>query len=166
MKKGLKKIYVKESKTHGKGIFIAQNVKKGETVFVLKGNFIKFYPTLDKVNMGSNWFGYGTNVWIDPNHPFDYLNHSCEPNLGIRGKINFVALRDIKKDEELYFDYSISEYDIHWGKRGIKCNCGSKLCRGYIRSIQFLPEKTFKKYLPYIPKYFQNVYLKYHGKKR
>lgn len=162
MKKESKKIYVGKSIIHGKGLFSRENIKRGEIVFMLSGNIVKFYPTARKVHIGNSWFGYNKNVWIDPDYPFNYLNHSCNPNLGIYGKMKFVALKNIKRGVELTFDYSTSEYDLHWGKRGIKCNCGSRVCRRHIRSIQFLPKKIFKKYLPYIPKYFQNVYLKYH----
>ena len=36
------KIYIEKSKLHGKGIFARRDIKKGETVFVMKGNKIKF----------------------------------------------------------------------------------------------------------------------------
>lgn len=40
-----------------------------------------------------------------------FLNHSCEPNCVIQG-IALVALRDIKKDEELFFNYLDTEDEI------------------------------------------------------
>ncbi|MBI5892633.1 MAG: SET domain-containing protein-lysine N-methyltransferase [Deltaproteobacteria bacterium] len=85
---------------------------------------------------------------------------SCNPNAGIKGNITFVALKNIRKDKEITFDYSISEHDVFWK---MKCCCEQRGCRKIISSIQFLPIKTFKKYLPYIPTYFKKVYLKkYH----
>ena len=38
-----------------------------------------------------------------------HLNHSCEPNLGLQGQIAFVAMRDIAADEELTFDYAMTD---------------------------------------------------------
>lgn len=75
-----------------------------------------------------------------------------------------VALKNIKQKEEITIDYSITEEDTFWTLHK-QCNCESKKCRKNIRSIQFLPEKTFNSYLPYIPKYFQKVYIKYHKNK-
>mgnify|MGYP001572637729 CR=1 FL=1 len=89
-----------------------------------------------------------------------YLNHSCDPNIGIKGRVTFVALKNIKKGEEVAFDYSTTEDDMLW-HLPFKCMCVSKNCRSKIRSIQFLPHKIFKAYLPYIPNYFQGVYTRY-----
>ena len=92
------------------------------------------------------------------------MNHSCNPNTGIKGKVRFYAIKNIYKDEEITFDYSTSEVDIYWSMR---CKCGANNCRGIIRSIQFLPETTFKRYLPYIPSNFQDIYTlnkKLHGR--
>ena len=38
-----------------------------------------------------------------------HLNHSYEPNLGVQGQITFVALCDIAADEELTFDYAMTD---------------------------------------------------------
>ena len=41
-----------------------------------------------------------------------YINHSCEPNCEvdiIRGRIWIIALRDIQKNEELFYNYG---YDM------------------------------------------------------
>ena len=100
--------------------------------------------------------GIDRKTWIYPIGIDMYVNHSCDPNTGIKGKVTFVALRNIKKDEEITFDYSISE-DSLWE---MPCNCGAKNCRKIVGGIKTLPEKTYKKYLPYIPKYFQKVYEK------
>jgi len=36
-----------------------------------------------------------------------FLNHSCEPNVGILGQIIFVAMRNIDSGEELTIDYAL-----------------------------------------------------------
>ncbi|MGK2848932.1 MAG: SET domain-containing protein [Minisyncoccota bacterium] len=152
------KVIVSHSKISRLGVFSVRNIQKEEVAFILKGKPILFYPkTKRDALMKPNMIGVGKNLWIDPYGPARYINHSCNPNLGVRGKLLFVALRDIKKGEELTFDYSISE-DSLWE---MKCHCGAKNCRGIIRGIRWLPKDVYNRYLPYIPKYFQGVYMQY-----
>ena len=159
----MKKIYKAKSGINGYGIFAGEDIKKGEFVFYMKGKRIHhhcdFYDRVDRERC-ANWVGLSKDHWIIPEFPISFMNHSCEPNLGTIGSVTFKALRNIKRGEELTFDYSISDPDVKWY---IECTCGSKYCRKTIRSIQFLPRTIFKKYLPYIPKYFQRVYLSANG---
>ncbi len=151
-----KDLYVEKSKIAGKGVFTKEPFKKGEIVFILKGKFKKHHPKNSKESKnGPNWVGVGEDIWIDPIDISQYLNHSCQPNMGIKGRVEFVALHNIKKDEELTFDYSITEMDEFWE---FPCNCRSRNCRKILHSIQSLPKPVFKHYLPYIPNYFQKVY--------
>jgi uncharacterized protein len=68
----------------------------------------------------------------------DYVNHSCDPNLGLSNSITLVALRNIQPDEELCFDYAMTDsapYDE------FICGCGTDLCRGHITGNDWqLPE--------------------------
>ena len=61
--------------------------------------------------------------------PARFVNHSCDPNTFIR---NFrgIAKRDIKKGEEITEDYSKENNP----NLNMKCNCGSKNCRGIIKA--------------------------------
>ncbi|XWS15178.1 hypothetical protein CRYUN_Cryun35bG0072000 [Craigia yunnanensis] len=65
-----------------------------------------------------------------------FINHSCDPNCRtekwmVNGEIciGLFALRDIKKGEEITFDYN---YVRVFGAAAKKCHCGSPHCRGYI----------------------------------
>ncbi|KAG5050455.1 hypothetical protein AAZX31_04G225800 [Glycine max] len=65
-----------------------------------------------------------------------FINHSCDPNCRtekwmVNGEIciGLFALRNVKKDEELTFDYN---YVRVFGAAAKKCYCGSSNCRGYI----------------------------------
>ena len=66
-----------------------------------------------------------------------YSNHSCDANLGMRGEITFVAMRDIAAGEELTYDYYL--YD---GDDEAPCYCGSKDCRGSMYSPEELRKKA------------------------
>lgn len=151
------KVKIGKSKLHGKGVIASEDIKKGEHIFNIRGKKVKYL--IDNIrkalSIDFNLIGFGKNVWIKPISFGLFYNHSCNPNSGILEKTKVIAMRDIKKGEEITFDYSLSEADIFWH---IKCNCGSKNCRKNIYSIQFLPQKTFNKYKQFIPDYFQQVF--------
>ncbi len=153
-----KKIYVGKSQLHGMGIFALRKIKKGEIVGIVQG------PKMFKVNRNirdalsnPDWVGFKMHNWVDPIPPYKYLNHSCNPNIAIKGFKTLIAIRDIKKEEEITIDYSIIEADPLWY---MKCTCKEKKCRGIIKSIQKLPKKIYKSYLPFISKEFQDLYEK------
>lgn len=157
----MNKIYQKESKIAGSGIFTSKFIKKGEYVCRIQGK--KFYWEYNEKTdrkLGQNWFGLGKNIWVDPIFPLSHINHSCDPNIGIKGKIMFYALKDISVGEEITFDYSITDEEIAWK---LNCNCGSKKCRKKMTAIQLLPIKSYKRYLPYVPTYFQKIYKRYNN---
>ncbi|KAL1543782.1 [histone H3]-lysine(4) N-trimethyltransferase [Salvia divinorum] len=65
-----------------------------------------------------------------------FINHSCDPNCRtekwmVNGEvcIGLFSLRDIKKEEEITFDYNFVRL---FGAAAKKCECGSANCRGYI----------------------------------
>lgn len=170
----MKHIYIRTSPIEGMGVFAGEDVKRGEVIQVIKGE-ARFLTVTNKEESLSypNWIGVGKNKWIDPDYPNQYLNHSCNPNASVKGRIvigkdkvakgkyDIVAIRPIKEGEEVSIDYSVIEGDDLWE---MKCECGEKNCRKIIRSIRFMPKKQFEKYLPYVPTYFKNLYIKESGK--
>lgn len=157
------KVYVGESRISGKGIFAARPIKKGEIAFIAKGKLIRFViRSPQDSRIGPRRIGIGRHRWLDPfrHNPLYFINHSCDSNTGIKGRVMFVAVKDIKQGEEVTFDYSIQDEDTFWK---MTCRCGQRDCRGIIRSIQFMPDETIAKYLPYVPTYFKRVYLRHKG---
>jgi SET domain-containing protein len=62
--------------------------------------------------------------------PFQFVNHSCDPNLFVRiayGRVEFYSKRHIAAGEELTCDYGDSH---HEGK--LSCGCDSTICRKFI----------------------------------
>lgn len=150
------KIKYKQSSIHGKGIFSIQEIKEGEIVCIIKGRrMFKINKNEKDALAHPNWVGFKINNWVDPVPPYKYLNHSCKPNTAIKGSKTLVALKNIEKDEEITIDYSIIEADPRWY---MKCHCGNNNCRGIIKSIQFLPDQTYSRYLPNISKEFQKIH--------
>ncbi|HMO79084.1 MAG TPA: SET domain-containing protein [Candidatus Paceibacterota bacterium] len=154
----MKDIYICNSKIEGKGVYAGENIKKGEFIQSIKGDLkFKINKNLKDTLGNPNWVGVDKNEWIDPYKPFKFLNHSCNANTGIRGRVCMYAIRDIREGEEITIDYSTIEADELWEMR---CFCGEKKCRKNIKSIHFLPEKEFKRHMPFISTYFKKLYLK------
>jgi hypothetical protein len=94
----------------------------------------------------------------DTEGPADWVNHSCEPNAGLRGQISLVALRLIQRGEEVCFDYAMSDgcdYD------NFECHCGASRCRGMVTGHDWqLPElrERYEGYFsPYLERRFRGI---------
>ena len=84
--------------------------------------------------------------------PGDSINHSCEPNCGMRNATTIVAMRDIAVGEELTFDYAMSDasdYDE------FECNCGTSLCRGKVRADDWQLDTLRHRYKGFFSPYIQ-----------
>ena len=156
------KVYVAQTKRTGRGIFAKSGIKRNDVIFVLKGRLVKDSYGCD-YTAGPRWVGIGRNIWIDTQryNPGYFINHSCSPNAGFMGKVTVVAMKAIRKGEEITMDYSTTEEDPYWM---MECRCGSRNCRKTIRSVQFLPKEIFRKYGTFVPEFFRRSYLKAKGK--
>lgn len=158
MKEKTKKFYVGPSSIHDKGIFALRNIKRGEIVGIVQGSKkFKINRNISDALSNPDWVGFKTHNWIDPIPPYKYLNHSCDPNVAIKGSKTLIAICNIKKNEEIAIDYSIIEADPRWY---MKCSCKGEKCRKVIKSIQKLPKKVYNGYLPHVSKEFQSLYKK------
>lgn len=66
------------------------------------------------------------------------------PNCGINETMNLIALGEIRKGDELLWDYSTSMLERHWV---MKCKCGSINCRSIITDFDLIPEFLQKEYI-------------------
>ncbi len=150
------KVGIKQTHKIGRGLFALQDIKKDEFIFYFKGKVIKDRDSARKLKCNLQ---VGPNLWIDPaKGSFGrYINHSCNPNAGVKGKIKIIAVRDIKLGDEVTLDYSITDDDPRWK---LNCKCGSENCRHIIKSIQFLPKSLFNEYKEFTPQFLQKSYIK------
>jgi len=68
-----------------------------------------------------------------------FVNHCCDPNCEIDeldGRVWIIAMRNIKPNEELTYDYNL--YD---GDDEAPCHCGASNCRGSMYSEEELAKK-------------------------
>lgn len=141
-------IYAKDTDKYGKSLFAKRDFKKDELVFVAFGALVK-EATLYTIPISEN-------LKIDPTRPQEnlsqYICHSCEPNLGIKERTFFVAMKDISKDEEITIDYAMIgyEYGNEITEEEKVCKCGSLICRGKMGCYKELPEEMKEKYKGYI----------------
>ncbi|MBS1509356.1 MAG: SET domain-containing protein-lysine N-methyltransferase [Bacteroidetes bacterium] len=138
-----KKYHMKGNSIAGYGIYATQNILANEVIFSgeemnhrivtrrhVEGNwnikekeiFSKYaYPLSNEVYL----------LWDDNPSGWAPQNHSCNANTGYTG-LNVVALRDIKKGEELTLNYASF---LDETMEPFQCHCGAPNCRGLITGI-------------------------------
>ncbi len=157
-------LIIKKSKISGKGIFTKKQIKKGEHICTLKGEIISLKEDIERINKGviehSHSLQIDKETYIDLDLFSKTFNHSCSPNSFIKRKNELIAIRNIKKGEEITYDYSTTmddnEKKIKEAGRTLwtcKCNCGAKNCRLIIDQFRTLPKDIKRYYLKnkYVP---------------
>jgi SET domain-containing protein len=120
-------VVVKKPKIDKKGVFANRNFIKGEVV--LKWNPKKLSKSdADKLPQDEKHYLYKKGgIFYLMQHPERYVNHSCNANT-IPKKLSDVAIRDIKRGEEITSDYGKDS------SVSFVCKCGSSNCIGTIKS--------------------------------
>jgi SET domain-containing protein len=141
---GGRRIQVRRSGVHGKGVFALRIIERGETIIEYLGERISaeeadrrhprdpddanhtFYFALDDGPVIDAAVGCNAARWI---------NHSCQPNCRAEeedGRVFIRARRRLAAGEELNYDYGlvIAERMTARLKKDYECRCGSRKCRG------------------------------------
>lgn len=142
---GGRRIQVRRSGVHGKGVFALRPLAAGELVIEYTGERIcwdealdrhphdpanpehTFYFQLEGGDVIDALYGGNASRWI---------NHACHPNCEAEedddGRVFIRALRDIAAGEELSYDYALSIDERYTAalKRRYACHCGAPDCRG------------------------------------
>jgi len=143
-KTGGRRIQVRKSGVHGKGVFSVATLKKGEVVIEYKGEIIDWqealrrHPHDPKDPDHTFYFHIDEHNVIDAKHGGNaarWINHACTPNCEadeVDGRIFIKALGKIKPGTELFYDYGliIDEPYTKKLKKQFECRCGTKDCRG------------------------------------
>ena len=130
---------IKKSKIDKNGLYASQDIKKGTRIIEYKGKIItsKQSEVNPKYDNSKAIYLFNINKKYDLDGDFKFntarlINHSCDPTCEVLGKglkIWIYAMKDIKKGEELSYDYGFS-FDKDF--RQYPCRCGSKNCVGFI----------------------------------
>ena len=157
------KAKVVSSGINGRGVFAQKPIKKDEVIAVWGGYIItqKDFNRLSRTCF-KNIEDYATKVadgfylvsckkgTLEDD---DFFNHSCEPNAGINGHLLMVAMKDIKKGEEITYDYVMTDADFDYS---FKCCCGAKSCRKVIRTSDWKIPALQRKYKGYFSWYIED----------
>jgi uncharacterized protein len=133
---------------HRLGVFAREAIAAHELVAVWGG----IVYSLDEIRALGNTFPHVFSQSIQVAEGFymasssltaiddaERFNHSCEPNVGVKGQILLLARRDIALGEELVFDYETTDDSLE----PFECNCGSSHCRKTIDGTAWL-SKSFQ----------------------
>lgn len=149
------------------GTFAREKIQKGELIavfggFVMNTDIVKNLAGSAKYMVlqvdDHQFIGSRTNKEFGNG---DYVNHSCEPNSGIRGQIDLIAMRDIEAGEEITFDYCMTISDDLFDR--MECHCGAKTCRKVITSADWKLQSLQEKYQGYFSYYLQQKIANFHG---
>ncbi len=118
---------------YGLGVFATDPIPAGTELGEVLGTIIEDFDYESDYCMD-----LGDALSLEPDPPYRYVNHSCEPNCQLweieieedqdenRPVLVLEAIRDIAADDQLTIDYA-------WpADEAIPCGCESALCRGYI----------------------------------
>jgi SET domain-containing protein len=145
------KLEIKKSGIAGRGVFAAQATKKGQRIHIMRGKRMTMRQMFRAVDGGlensADPLLIGDDLYLDLDELSRSFNHSCNPNVYVRGKCSLVALKNIGVGEEVTYDYSTTMVDGDLIKSlghpvwSCRCKCGARNCVGRIDQFQRLPAR-------------------------
>jgi len=125
----------KPSSIDGTGSFALEKISARKKIGNLQGEIISLRLARKKAKNAKRVsiveFGDGRALdATDYSNELKYINHSCDPNTYMRvaySQVEFYALCDIEKGEELTCNYGPTHHD---GK--LTCRCNSRNCKGFL----------------------------------
>jgi len=143
------KIEIRTSNISGKGTFARRNILCGEYITTLSGKPVNTDPDVAQICAefgisGDDPLQIDDAVFLVLDHASKTINHSCNPNTGLRNKSDLYAIRNISIDEEITYDYSTtSGINDTWT---MNCGCASEICRKIIGNVLSIPPLTISRY--------------------
>ena len=135
---------VRRSKIHGNGVYAARDIPKGARIVEYLGERISHaqadarYEEKGQDDGHTFLFVVSSKVVIDAGvdgNDARFINHSCDPNCETvieGGRVFIEAVRDIRKGEELGYEYGLTweSTDDPDELANYACRCGAARCRG------------------------------------
>ena len=139
-----RRIAVRRSGVHGRGVFVTVQIAAGARVIEYKGERITWdealrrHPHDPEHPNHTFYFALDDGMVIDGKiggNQARWINHSCKPNCEadeVDGRVFILTLRDIQAGEELFYDYGLVLDERHTKKlkKEYACYCGHARCRG------------------------------------
>tara|TARA_B100001996_G_C18618075_1_gene576534 strand:- start:374 stop:859 length:486 start_codon:yes stop_codon:yes gene_type:complete len=155
---------IKKSNIDKKGLYASKDIKEGTKIINYVGKIIskKESEKNEKFDNKKDIYLFNLNNRYDLDGDFKFntarlINHSCDPNCEVEGtglKLWISAIKNIKKGEELTYDYGFS-YDKDY--KQFPCKCGKQNCVGYIvrSGSRWRINKKFRKQKNLVDNFFQ-----------
>ncbi|MBI3541780.1 MAG: SET domain-containing protein-lysine N-methyltransferase [Deltaproteobacteria bacterium] len=151
-----KKIELRSSGDKGVGTFAVAPISRGEVLLVTGGRIVTREEAARSAHP-LHPFQVEGDLHLAPTSEHDGIfavNHSCEPNAGLRGQLTLVALRPIAPGEEICFDYAMTDSDVDGRETyRMRCLCGEKSCRGEITDLDWRRPDLREKYRGFFSSY-------------
>ena len=154
------KTAIRKSPIQGRGLFARRPVAKGEIVAIKGGHVLDetgLIAVRDRIAV--SYIQIDRGFYIGARTPAEvarnklFINHSCDPNVGIRGQIVFVAMRAIRAGEELTYDWAMEEMSA--AGPATRCTCGARRCRGLLTGRDWQRPELQARYRGYFSAYIQ-----------
>lgn len=146
--RNMNKIVIHASNISGHGTFATANIANDEFIVRLEGERVPLSEG-DRISC-ERGFTIDDPLQIEEETVIiveggmRIVNHSCDPNAGIRKQNDLYAIKEISNGDEITFDYSTTVgTNVDWQ---MVCRCGSMNCRGIIGNVTTLPPERLQYY--------------------
>lgn len=152
------KTEVRASRIQGRGLFAREPMAKDEIV-AIKGGHIFDRDVLRRLQplLGPAEIQIDDNLFIGPVTKEEregcmiFSNHSCDPNIGVKGQIVFVTMREVAAGEELTHDWAMTDCD----DSEMDCKCGASNCRKTVTGRDWMLKDLQARYRGYFSWYLE-----------
>jgi uncharacterized protein len=142
------KVELRESRARGAGLFVKEALKQGELVLIWGCIYTNREGAEKAIQAGMFVMQWDEDLFtIDDGRKTSgyFINHSCDPNLGMAGPYALVAMRNIQAGEELCPDYAMWEADETYISTW-DCTCGSPKCRKKVTGLDWRSPELQERY--------------------
>lgn len=153
-------LFLMSSRIHGQGLFTKREFSKGDILIRLGGFLINKELRNTSLVIPSTSTAITDEIILSEiresqKDKSDFINHSCDPNVGFTDAITLIATRKIIHGEEITLDYAYCEADEFWVLKNL-CTCNSTECRKNITGQDWKNPELTKRFLlwasPFIKK--------------
>jgi len=150
------KVEVREGSLSGRGVFATEAIPAGHVVAVKTGHVVnrnEVWRLTDTI--GDQALQIDDDLYLSPRTSDEVeqtsirMNHSCNANVGFRGQVIYVAMKNISPGEELCHDYAMDRTDNYQ----LKCHCEAEICRGLITGDDWRLPDVQKRYEGFFVEY-------------
>jgi hypothetical protein len=151
----------------GRGLFATEPIGASEIVAVKGGHIVtttQLRQLPDPLPNSEIQIADGLHLVALSPEEYDpvmlFINHSCEPNVGLAGNIVLITMREVTAGEELTTDYAL--FDDYDGR--MPCDCNTASCRRVIDGHDWRRSDLQRRYYGYFSWYLQRKITAMHAR--